>query len=691
MINWKKCCFIFIIQLLFFHSFCLSIYGQTMVQIMQNDKNFMSEQKFQTEHFMTGLFSQEIESFFLEEWEIEQISLQLQYSTTQLVQKEVSDFTISLNGVRFYSTHLDSTNGKKEILTIPIPKEFLKQGRNELTLEGYLRVTESFPCADDVSSANWMNIFSDSIVSILYKPQIKLETISDFYKAFSSVTASDYEMSAVVVNSNNTNGEMAAAIEIFSGTKGNSENSQNSVELMDFSNEQWKTKQYIIVVSRYENLPLEYQAYFSKEEKLLLENNAGIKLVPTKEHDFLFVTGNNETAFQTAAKAFQNSDWMAQLQGDFHSIFPKEDIFIRETEQNKNDFILTEQGTTVQGLFTQKADFYIPFSPNKKIGSASELYLSIRYAENLNFARSLVTVFLNDKPIGSHKLTLEQAQKDNFVLAIPNDLDISGNFKLTIAFELQVEDLWCTKREGETPWAFITKDSLLHLNTIEVSELLFENYPSPFIKNGNWNDLVFVLPDTMTNTDYETLSTMLVALREFLTGNKGNIAVQKASQITNLENKQVITLGTFQNNAYIQKLNHSLFFSFDEKGTTILSNEKKAIEAFYGSQLGTVQLLDNQGFGILVATGCTEKGMKDAVSYLGKKEEFWKLKGDGYIAFEDDFFQYQFKKENSSLPVINKQLLKRSDLTMFTVMIFSVISILLLTMWFMFLKYRRKK
>lgn len=691
MMNWKKCCFIFTIQLFFFHLFCFDIFGQTTDQIMQNNKNFISEQKFQSEHFMTGLFHQETESFFLEEWEIEQISLQLQYSTTQLVQKEVSDFTISLNGIRFYSTRLDSTDGKKEALTIPLPKEFLKQGRNELKMEGYLRITESFPCADDVSSANWMNIFSDSAVSILYESQIKLETISHFYKIFSSVTASDYEMSAVVVNSNSTNEEIAAAIEIFSGAKGNSEFSQNSAQLMDFSDEQWKTKQYLIVVSQYENLSPEYQQYFSKEEQFLLQNNAGIKLVHTKEHDFLFVTGNNEAAFQTAAKAFQNSEWMIQLQSDFQTIFPKEDIFTRENKQNKNDFILTEQGTIVEGMFTQKADFYIPFSQNRKIGSASELYLSIRYAENLNFARSLVTVFLNDKPVGSHKLTLEKAQKDVFVLSIPNDLEISGNFKLTIAFELQVEDLWCTKREGETPWAFITKDSILHLNTTEVSELLFENYPSPFIKNGNWNDLVFVLPDTMTKTDYEILTAILIALREFLTENKGNMAVQKASQIINLENKQIITLGTFQNNTYIQKLNNSLFFSFDEKGTTILSNEKKAIEALYGSQLGTVQLLDNQGFGILIVTGCTEKGMKDAASYLGKKEEFWKLKGDGYIAFENDFFQYRFKKEKSSLPIINKQVLKRSDLTVFTVMIFSVIFILLLTMWFMFLKYRRKK
>ena len=68
----------------------------------------------------------------------------------------------------------------------------------------------------------------------------------------------------------------------------------------------------------------------------------------------------------------------------------------------------------------------------------------MRYAENLDFDRSLVSAYITGTHIGRKKLQKDQAQGDEAVFALPADLEISGNFTLEISFDLEIKDLWCT-------------------------------------------------------------------------------------------------------------------------------------------------------------------------------------------------------------------------------------------------------
>ena len=70
--------------------------------------------------------------------------------------------------------------------------------------------------------------------------------------------------------------------------------------------------------------------------------------------------------------------------------------------------------------------------------NGSRVHLHFKYAENLDFDSSLVTV-ANDKPIGSKKLTAARANGDELNLEFPKNLEIADSFVLKVAFDLNVK------------------------------------------------------------------------------------------------------------------------------------------------------------------------------------------------------------------------------------------------------------
>ena len=108
--------------------------------------------------------------------------------------------------------------------------------------------------------------------------------------------------------------------------------------------------------------------------------------------------------------------------------------------------------------------------------NGSRVHLHFKYAENLDFDSSLVTVYANDKPIGK-KLTAARANGDELNLEFPKNLEIADSFVLKVAFDLNVKSPEVL-RNGQTPWAFIENNSNAFIQTEELNDILFNNYPN---------------------------------------------------------------------------------------------------------------------------------------------------------------------------------------------------------------------
>ena len=530
----------------------MSIVNEAPPVLNVDEGAYISTSAFSADHYMVGLFSEITEGFNTGTWDITDAQLTLSFSTTQLVSEVLSDITISINGVRFYSERVPVTDGNRRELTVKIPVEHISEGYNVVAIEGYIRTYDGLPCVDDVTTANWMNVFADSFIEISYHPLQPCTNIDDFYTCFTSIDALENNQSAVVVPTGYDTDELDAALTILAGVSKKSTLYYQNIEfiasdrLSDLSD-----KRYVIYIAKPENLPAELATAVS-ENGSIQGAEEGMFMTPGSMNT-LVVTAGTSAVLDKAAAVLSDATTMNQLKTSVKIISDDEDVYVRK-EGVTQYTPLTETGTYLDGAFRQKVDYFIDFENNRKLAYGSELELYYRYSENLDFDRSLVSVYVNDVPIGSQILSQAKAEGDYIVLNIPTDIEVTGSFKLTVAFDLEIKDLWCTLRQSETPWAYVSSESMLKLNSVDVPYFLFENYPYPFVSAGEFNDVVLIVPDENNELDLELMGDFMLTMGQFIKYNTGTFSVARASEPGDLQGKNIITVGTYLNNPFISGL-----------------------------------------------------------------------------------------------------------------------------------------
>lgn len=323
--------------------------------------------------------------------------------------------------------------------------------------------------------------------------------------------------------------------------------------------------------------------------------------------------------------------------------------------------------------------------------------MDFRYAQNLDFDRSLVTVSINNTPIGSKKLTKELANGDMLDLPVPQSLNISGNFTVTVAFDLELKGAECTLDKEQMPWAYISKDSVMRLNTKDRTDLLFNNYPYPFIRDGLYNQVAVVLPQEMDDYAYLSLANVFNLLGKYASGNIGNIQFYTDNiSADHLKNNNVIAIGTYKNNKIIRDHNDKLYFQYNGNGTAIRSNEKMSIEDHYGAQIGTLQLIESPfeaGRGLLAVTGVGSEEYYLASKLIATERDKWKVFGDGVIVDKDgNVNAHRFKIiTGAAEDSVVKKITERTDVLSFIIVIMLVLTLVILSLILLLRKHMKKR
>ncbi len=662
-------------------------------QLQVSEDGFVSTTLFGSDYYLVGLFSEVTKGFSIDEWDIQDARFTMSFSTTQLVSEYLSSITVSINGVRFYSEDVPVTDGLRRTLTLKIPVEHLIEGYNVIRIEGYIRTYNGLPCVDDVTSANWMNIFSESSIEVSYTPAAICETIDQFYDCFTSIDALENNQSAIAVATSFDNDELDAAFTTLAGVSSKATRDYQNIDLLAADSMMYlKDKKYVIYIAKPDNLPADMKSAVDVAGDIDA-SGAMLLLIPGKTN-VLVVTARDGAGLDKAAAELGNGSVMYQLKKTLKVLSGNEDVLVRK-EGILQYTSITTTGTYLDGPFRQKADYLIDFENNRQLAYGSELELHFRYSENLDFQRSLVTVYVNGLPIGSQKLSQANARDDVLVLNIPTDIEVTGSFTLTVAFDLEIADLWCTLRQEETPWAYISSESTLKLNSIEVPYYLFDNYPYPFVSSGEFNDVVVIVPDSNNDIDLNLMGDFMLTIGQFLKYNTGDLSVVRASKPGDLEDKNVITVGTPANNPLIKALNDRMFFQFNDDGSGIRSNEKLLIDQTYATSLATAQLIESPYSSvrnaILVIASTNESDLGNALNYFGDTAMLWKLYGDGFVADSDELFQYRFKEDNAQQEDSAKVLAERTDVLNLIYVGAAVLVILAAASVFIVLRYGRKQ
>lgn len=291
---------------------------------------------------------------------------------------------------------------------------------------------------------------------------------------------------------------------------------------------------------------------------------------------------------------------------------------------------ISGNGISFSGPFTQKMTIYLPVAKDYVLSSESRFSFDIRYSENLDFDRSLVTFYWGTSiPLYSHKLTKEGATGETLTFSVPADAIGEAGSSITVVFDLEIKDLDCTVRSMNTPWAYIAANSSLYLPAGENTTLNLANLPAPFQRASRMNNVVMILSDDATQTEL-TLAGRIMAMLGAGSTPYGLLKVIRAEnfQAAAYGNSNLIVVGLSDRNNVLKQINPYLHFQYTDDMTSLAESTKLVMTTDYAHEASVLQLMKspyNETMALLTASAATEAGLQNLMARLSTEKNRWSL------------------------------------------------------------------
>ncbi|AHA04560.1 cellulose synthase [Pediococcus pentosaceus SL4] len=605
----------------------------TYTQNFQNDTTTLSGKSTATSMYFTKM----------DYWNVKKATFNFNYQVSQLADKTTSDITLSMNGVKFYSFRPEHKSGFQS-KAVEIPLELL-QGTNKLEIKGQIlnkKDAKNYDLAQ--TPANWLTIKSGTNMNFEYEVKDPENTLRSFYDHFSGEDTIANQHSKIVTPDQPIKAELAAGMTALTGISHATTTNNNQISVVQNTNMDATKGDYILYVAKYDNLPKALKQEISEKD---VEKRAVIKTHYTKKGDYLIVTAKTDGLLKKASQFFANPELMQQTNKSTEMISYLTNTFMSKV-QDRGKYQLTNVIDKIKDAGHHETNYLVTLPNDRTNADGSEVKLHFRYSKNLNFKRSLVTVYVNDTTLGSKKLTAAKANGDEVTLEVPKGTSLGNSFEVRVAFDLEMKDQEISDN-SETPWAEVDTNSEMKVKSEKSNDLLFTNYPTIFMKNQTYNNLAVVIPKKLTVIDFKSLTNIFNLMGAYAKSNTGKIKfyTEQPNQDTMI-NDNLIVLGTPSNNAMIKSLNKDLYFKYSDDYRGFVSNEKLSIEEDYGKTIGTAQLIrspENSKKGILVLTGATPEASYLASTQLNFKKNIDQFTGDAIVVDQNNnHYSYRFKK-----------------------------------------------
>lgn len=640
-------------------------------------------------------------------WDTKYACVQLEYRVSQLMDKIPCTLTFSINKQPFYSCDITYENNEKNYIYVNIPLELLKNDKessaNTLNISGFARLYSENGCIDEASNANWLTFSEASGVEVGYNILPHNNRINYYPYPFMSTSNKTGSDTIVTVANSKQNEEVATAMMLMTGL------SKNTSENNNLTISSWEEARNIksssrILVGLTNNLPNEVINYIEPYKNQLKDQIMILFVSDASGNPLLIVTSQDADCLAEAGYFLRDSERVAQ-ETDNITFIKKGTAEIKLNAKMQSDMKadrytlqeMTGGGFEFIGPFRQEKTLFLPLPTDFTLSSASKVTVNFRYSKNLDFNRSMLTVYWGDIPVGSKKLALENADNDELTFFMPADVVGTNSSSIKFAFDLEVTDLICTTRQDEMPWAYITKNSTLYLPSDNSTKLSFNSRPAPFQKEGSLNDVLLVLSND-PDMDELTLVGRMLSLYSHSADAYGRLKVVKADEFNETEaNYNIITAGTPAKNSLITKLNDKLYFKYNSNFTEFVTNEKLILTSDYAGSIGTLQLLKSpyaEGRALLVLTGPDDKSIKRVSKLVSNEKMSWNLNNDFVlIDSNSDIKSYQFQREElkEKEPTLRESVMGNRTSLLFALAGTSVMLVLFLAMILIILRMKQKK
>ncbi|MCC0673389.1 cellulose biosynthesis cyclic di-GMP-binding regulatory protein BcsB [Clostridioides sp. ES-S-0145-01] len=609
------------------------------VDEVKADETKVKNYKFERDVTIDGVIGSNSTFFEVNKnWDVEEVLFNLNFSKSQILNGDVSSLTILINNVPIKSIKLNAKKDYKDTLKVSIPKDYIIQGYNEIKVKAYKTISDKI-CQDDSNTGNWMVIHKESYTSIRYKQKKLGNSINEYPYPYIEIEENFKLDTTLVVPDNMSRGESTAVFNLASEFGKITQNDKLQFDVKLYSEMKNWSDDNIIYIGKPENTAEEILNILSAKEQTLLSSNCIIKQINSPYNNnkkMLVVIGSNEEDLIKASKVLIDNRLSNQILSS--SILVNKDTNIKidgEQELNLGHMTLEELGYAdilLEGAFSQQALFDVRIPKGRKLNNGSKIVLNLRYSDNLDFDKSLVTVYINDVVAGSKKLDRAYSDNDKLELKIPKDIDNKNYYQVKLVFNLNIKNLNCVTRESNNPWAYVSNSSYLELSTKENQSLNFESYPYPFVKNDKFNDLTVIMPDYSGSQAMTWMSRLGVNLGANISSHEGNINVIRGKEFINkYKDANIIVFGVPLNNSVIKMINSNLNVKFNKNYSNFLSNDKISFIDDYGKNISSIQLIKspyNNQRNIMVISSIDEKNLYLGMDYLLNKSQGNDLKGD---------------------------------------------------------------
>lgn len=672
------------------------------ISLIFADNEDVKAYKFQDDVTINGVIGS-TERFFnvSQNWDVKDLKLNLVYTKSELLDVNYSSITVFINGEPVSSKRLDGDRKYQDKWQVNIPKELVKPGYNSISIKAYKTISDKI-CRDDSNTANWLVIHKQSDIELNYSLKSNSNEIKDYNSIFTNIGNEEYVDTTFVLpdkyNSNELSSIMNLSLNM--GQKLKADNFKLDVKLKS------NLKEYnnnIIYVGGINDTSADFLNLLSNDEKNQAKNKAVIKQVISpfnKEKRMILIISDNSKSLKNATKLICNNELLNELNSSSFIIDETKDVSdIKKDTKNKltlndlgyNDFLL-------KGPFSQETNFDVSIPKNKISTAGSILNLKFRYAKNLDFERSLVTVYVNDKPISSKKLSLEKADNDNLEVNLPTDVLGKNYYKIKVVFNLELKDLMCVTRDTDNPWAYILDSSFIKFDFKDNDSLNFKSYPYPFIDNQQANDINVVVSKNLNSSDLSNIANIIGNMGRDAVYNTGNLNVLTDSEFLNTNKKgNLIVIGTPDDNSILKDINKDLYIKFDKNFSGFENNDKiKFLDDKYSKQLSTIQLINSpysKSNSAIIVSSLDKNSLSSSVRYLSDNNLTRDLKGDAAVVNRDGGIQDISFKENNTKdeePEDNsaKFKLEKSSLTFVFIAGFLFLTVIISAI-LLILKYRK--
>ncbi len=574
----------------------------------------------------TGVYGGQVLFFTVNEnWDMKNDGyMNLRYSHSIPEEYRGSTMTILVNGIPVYTELLNNRDEKVEEIRVPIGKEYLKEGVNELTIRTYHRITELI-CDDDSNPGNWVVIFKNSHIHLGYEQKQDGNTLREYpypYLQFGSNAPVAFEL---VLGENYTKDQLKGALLLSSdmGKRIKFENLSPSISSYDEKRNYTKN---IIFIGDAMRLPTKLKELLTNNEIEISKTSGLIKEVESPFYEgkkALIILSDDYNYLLKSIQVLSRETTNNQL--NTSTVIVDEETWINSLVEQQDEYVtLEEMGysqITMAGQRFASAIIDYKVSDEWVLRDDAHLYMKLRYTDVIDFDNSSVTIKVNSIPIFSKKLVPEGVDEDAFFVELPEEVRNFSFLRVEVNFTLDVLRDCENGTFDPNVWAYISNESYFYLPHDERLVSSLDNYPYPLISDGVFNEFKLIISESQ---EIKPLGALFAHLGHSL------------DEITDFElyydkediplEGHILFVGNPQTSNFMSVLNNLLTIGYDQT-LSKYRRENLDLISIDDETVSVLQMSDIEDGVVLSLTGLGEETLNNAMRYLYDFEYVNRLSG----------------------------------------------------------------